>query len=167
MNFIGLLLILTFCSVKNPSRYALIACLVVLAGVNTHVNDECDISLEGHLDSDNSIMEEFEYTVTIGQSWGLSMVLPTSIKLDVDQSESFNIAISNDGTEEDTISIIGIDSEGITFTNPEPVTLARGVSQYVAMEVLIYSSLAGNITLNLTISSTNSGIGREKKSDIL
>ena len=140
--------------------------MIILAGVNTHVNDECDISLEGHLDSDNSIMEEFEYTVTIGQSWGLSMVLPTSIKLDVDQSESFNIAISNDGTEEDTISIIGIDSEGITFTNPEPVTLARGVSQYVAMEVLIDSSLVGNITLNFTMSSTNSGIGSVNESGI-
>ena len=140
--------------------------MIIQAGVNTHVNDECDISLEGHLDSDTSVMEEFEFTVTIGQNWGLSMVLPTSIKLDVEQSESFNIAISNDGTEEDTISIIGIDSEGITFTNPEPVTLARGMSQYVAIVVLIDSSLVGDITLNFTMSSTNSGTGSVNESGI-
>lgn len=131
--------------------------IIVTAGVNTHVNDECVISLDGTLDHDTSIMEDYSFTVTVGESWGLSMVLPTSIKLDVDTPESFNVVVNNDGTEQDTISLIGIDSEGVTFTNPSPVTLARGESQYVVMEVLIDSSLVGNITLDFTMSSTNSG----------
>jgi uncharacterized membrane protein len=161
------------CSVQLVQYQSLIAMestfdieMVILAGANSHVNDECDISLEGTLDSDSTITEEFEYTVTIGQNWGLSMVLPTSIKLDVDVSETFNVVINNDGTEEDTISLIGIDSEGITFTNPAPVTLARGISQYVTMEVIIDSSLVGNITLDFTMSSTNSGTGSVNDSGI-
>ena len=131
--------------------------VIVTAGVNTHVNDECTIKLEATLDEDTSVIEQYSFTNTIGESWGLSMVIPDSIKLDVDTPETFNIAISNDGTEEDTISLIGIDSEGISFTNPQPVTLARGQSQYVVMEVLIAPTLVGNIILNFTISSTNSG----------
>ncbi|MBT4066543.1 MAG: hypothetical protein HOE76_04925 [Euryarchaeota archaeon] len=124
---------------------------------NTHAGDSCNFALTGTLDSDTSITESVEFTLVVGQQWNLSMVLPTSIKLDVGESESFNVAISNDGSEEDTISLIGIDKEGITFTNPSPVTLARGVSQYVVMEVQIDSSLVGNITLDFTMSSTNSG----------
>ena len=131
--------------------------ILVEAGVNTHVNDECLISLHGTLDHDTSITENYDFTVTVGESWGLSMVLPTSIKLDVDTSETFNVVISNEGTEQDTISIIGIDEEGVTFTNPSPVTLDRGESQYVVMEVVIDSYLVGNITLDFTMSSTNSG----------
>ena len=113
--------------------------ILILAGMNTHVNDECAISLHGTLDQDVTITENYTFTVTIGESWGLSMVLPTSIKLDVDTPETFNVVINNDGTEQDTISLIGIDAEGVTFTNPAPVTLDRGASQYVVMEVLIDS----------------------------
>ena len=131
--------------------------ILILAGMNTHVNDECAISLHGTLDQDVTITENYTFTVTIGESWGLSMVLPTSIKLDVDTPETFNVVINNDGTEQDTISLIGIDAEGVTFTNPAPVTLDRGASQYVVMEVLIDSFLVGNITLDFTMSSTNSG----------
>jgi uncharacterized membrane protein len=124
---------------------------------NTHAGDSCLFALDGTLDSDTSITESVEFTLVVGQQWNLSMVLPTSIKLDVGESESFNVAISNDGSEEDTISLIGIDKEGITFTNPAPATLARGASQYVVMGVQIDSSLVGNITLDFTMSSTNSG----------
>ena len=140
--------------------------ILITAGVNTHVNDECHISLHGQLDSDTSISENYEFTVSVGEMWGLSMVLPTSIKLDVDQIETFNVVVNNDGTEEDTISLIGIDDEGVTFTNPAPVTLDRGSSVYVVMEVLIESSLVGNITLDFTISSTNSGTGSVNDSGI-
>ncbi len=140
--------------------------ILITAGVNTHVNDECHISLHGQLDSDTSISENYEFTVSVGENWGLSMVLPTSIKLDVDQIETFNVVVNNDGTEEDTISLIGIDDEGVTFTNPAPVTLDRGSSVYVVMEVLIDSSLVGNITLDFTISSTNSGTGSVNDSGI-
>ena len=131
--------------------------ILITAGVNTHVNDECSISLHGTLDHDTSISENYDFTVTVGESWGLSMVIPTSIKLDVDTPETFNVVISNEGTEQDTISLIGIDEEGVTFTNPSPVTLDRGESQYVVMEVVIESYLVGNITLDFTMSSTNSG----------
>ena len=131
--------------------------ILITAGVNTHVNDECLISLHGTLDQDTSISENYSFTVTVGESWGLSMVIPTSIKLDVDTSETFNVVITNEGTEQDTISLIGIDDEGVTFTNPSPVTLERGESQYVVMEVVIDSYLVGNITLQFTMSSTNSG----------
>ena len=131
--------------------------ILITAGVNTHVNDECLISLHGTLNQDTSITENYAFTVTVGESWGLSMVIPTSIKLDVDTSETFNVVISNEGTEQDTISLIGIDDEGVTFTNPSPVTLDRGESQYVVMEVVIDSYLVGNITLDFTMSSTNSG----------
>ena len=133
---------------------------------NTHAGDSCKFSLDGTLDSDTSITESVEFTLVVGQQWNLSMVLPTSIKLDVGESESFNVAISNDGSEEDTISLIGIDKEGITFTNPSPVTLARGASQYVVMGVQIDSSLVGNITLNFTMSSTNSGVGSVNQSGL-
>ena len=132
--------------------------LIITAGINTHVNDVCNIKVDATLDTDNTVTEQYDYDVYIGQDWGLSMVLPTSIKLDVDEAETFNVAITNQGTEEDTISLIGIDVEGVTFTNPEPVTLARGTSQYVVMEVMIDSSVVGNITLDFTISSTNSGL---------
>ena len=128
--------------------------ILITAGVNTHVNDECLISLHGTLNQDTSITENYAFTVTVGESWGLSMVIPTSIKLDVDTSETFNVVISNEGTEQDTISLIGIDDEGVTFTNPSPVTLDRGESQYVVMEVVIDSYLVGNITLDFTMSST-------------
>ena len=131
--------------------------ILITAGVNTHVNDECLISLHGTLNQDTSISENYAFTVTVGESWGLSMVIPTSIKLDVDTSETFNVVISNEGTEQDTISLIGIDDEGVTFTNPSPVTLDRGESQYVVMEVVLDSYLVGNITLDFTMSSTNSG----------
>ena len=75
------------------------------------------------------------------------MVIPTSIKLDVDTSETFNVVISNEGTEQDTISLIGIDDEGVTFTNHSPVTLDRGESQYVVMEVVIDSYLVAILLL--------------------
>jgi len=140
--------------------------ILITAGANTHVNDECLISLHGTLDQDTSITENYAFTVTIGESWGLSMVLPTSIKLDVDSVETFNVVINNEGTEEDTISLIGIDAEGVTFTNPSPVTLDRGESQYVVMEVLIDSYLVGNITLDFTMSSTNSGSGTVNDSGV-
>jgi uncharacterized membrane protein len=133
---------------------------------NTHAGDSCNFALDGTLDSDTSITEGVEFALVVGQQWSLSMVLPTSIKLDVDESESFNVAISNDGSEEDTISLIGIDQEGITFTNPAPTTLARGASQYVVMEVLIDSSIVGNITLDFTMSSTNSGVGSVNQSGL-
>ena len=140
--------------------------ILITAGANTHVNDECLISLHGTLDQDTSITENYAFTVTIGETWGLSMVLPTSIKLDVDSVETFNVVINNEGTEEDTISLIGIDAEGVTFTNPSPVTLDRGESQYVVMEVLIDSYLVGNITLDFTMSSTNSGSGTVNDSGV-
>ena len=133
---------------------------------NAHAGDSCKFALSGTLDSDISITESVEFTLVVGQQWNLSMVLPTSIKLDVGESESFNVAISNDGSEEDTISLIGIDKEGITFTNPSPVTLARGASQYVVMGVQIDSSLVGNITLDFTMSSTNSGVGSVNQSGL-
>ena len=85
------------------------------------------------------------------------MVIPTSIKLDVDTVENFNIAVSNDGTEQDTLSLIGIDQEGVTFDNPGPVTIDRGESQYVSIGVTINSSIVGDITLEFSLSSTNSG----------
>ena len=72
--------------------------ILITAGVNTHVNDECSISLHGTLDHDTSISENYDFTVTVGESWGLSMVIPTSIKLDVDTPETFNVVISNEGT---------------------------------------------------------------------
>ena len=138
----------------------------IIASANTHVNDECEVSLQGILDIDSSIMEDYQFSVTVGEMWALSMVLPTSIKLDVDEAETFNVVVSNDGTEEDTISLIGIDSEGVTFTNPSPVTLARGTSVYVVMEVMIDSALVGNITLDFTMSSTNSGVGSINESGL-
>ena len=140
--------------------------ILITAGVNTHVNDECLISLHGTLDHDTSVTENYAFTVSIGESWGLSMVLPTSIKLDVDTPETFNVVINNEGSEQDTISLIGIDAEGVTFTNPSPVTLDRGESQYVVMEVLIDSFLVGNITLDFTMSSTNSGSGTVNDSGV-
>ena len=140
--------------------------VLVTAGANTHVGDVCDFSLEGVLDSNTEITEQFDFTVNVGEMWALSMVLPTSIKLDVGEAETFNVAISNDGTEEDTLSLIGIDQEGVTFTNPSPATLARGASQYVVMEVLIDSALVGNITLDFTMSSTNSGTGSINQSGL-
>ena len=140
--------------------------MIITAGINTHVNDVCSIKIDATLDTDNTVTEQYDYDVYVGQDWGLSMVLPTSIKLDVDESETFNVAITNQGTEEDTISLIGIDAEGVTFTNPEPVTLARGASQYVVMEVMIDSSVVGNITLDFTISSTNSGLGSVNSSGV-
>ena len=140
--------------------------VLVTAGINTRVNDECDLRLQGTLQEDTSVTKDYNFTVTVGQQWGLSMVIPTSIKLDVNTQENFNIAISNDGTEEDTISLTGIDSEGIIFTNPEPVTLSRGASQYVVMGVIVDSSLVGDITLNFTISSTNSGTESVNQSGI-
>ena len=140
--------------------------MVITAGINTHVNDVCKIKIDATLDTDITVTEEYDYDVYVGQSWGLSMVLPTSIKLDVDEAETFNVAVTNLGTEEDTISLIGIDSEGVTFTNPEPITLARGASQYVIMEVMIDSSMVGNITLDFTISSTNSGVGSVNSSGV-
>ena len=72
---------------------------------------------------------------------GTSNGIPSMITLDV-ETETFNVAVTNNGTEEDTISLMGIDSEGITFTNPEPVTLQRGESQYIVVGVtLILQSL--------------------------
>ena len=130
---------------------------IITAGVNSHVNDECEIKLTSNLDHDSSISEEYMFTISVDESWGLSMVIPEAIKLDVDTAETFNIAISNDGTENDTVSIMGIDSEGITFTNPNPVMLERGESQYVVMEVMISPYVVGDITLNFTMSSTKSG----------
>ena len=129
----------------------------VTAGVNTHVNDECKIRIDGVLDHDSSITEEYEFSVYVGEAWGLSMVLPSMITLDVGTEETFNVAVTNNGTEEDTVSLVGIDSEGITFTNPEPVTLQRGESQYMVVGVTIDSSIVGDITLNFSMSSTNGG----------
>ena len=130
----------------------------VTAGVNTHVNDECKVRIDGVLDHDSSITEQYEFSVYVGEAWGLSMVLPSMITLDVGTEETFNVAVTNNGTEEDTISLVGIDSEGITFTNPEPVTLQRGESQYIVVGVTIDSSIVGDITLNFSMSSTNSGV---------
>ena len=129
----------------------------VTAGVNTHVNDECKVRIDGVLDHDSSITEVYEFSVYVGEEWGLSMVLPSMITLDVETEETFNVAVTNNGTEEDTISLVGIDSEGITFTNPEPVTLQRGESQYIVVGVTIDSSIVGDIMLNFSMSSTNSG----------
>lgn len=129
----------------------------VTAGVNTHVNDECMVRIDGVLDHDSSIAETYEFSVYVGEQWGLAMVLPSMITLDVETEETFNVAVTNNGTEEDTISLVGIDSEGITFTNPEPVTLQRGESQYIVVGVTIDSSIVGDITLNFSMSSTNSG----------
>ncbi len=129
----------------------------VTSGVNTHVNDECKIRVYGVLDHDSNVVEEYDFSVYVGEVWGLSMVLPSSITLDVETEETFNIAVTNDGTEEDTISLVGVESEGITFTNPDPVTLARGESQYLEMGVMVDSSIVGNIILNFKLSSTNSG----------
>ena len=131
--------------------------LDVTAGVNTHVNDECKVRIDGVLDHDTSITEAYEFSVYVGEEWGLSMVLPSMITLDVETEETFNVAVTNNGTEEDTISLVGIDSEGITFTNPEPVTLQRGESQYIVVGVIIDSSIVGDITLNFSMSSTKSG----------
>ena len=130
----------------------------VTAGVNTHVNDECKVRIDGVLDHDYSITEVYEFSVYVGEEWGLSMVLPSMITLDVETEETFNVAVTNNGTEEDTISLVGIDSEGITFTNPEPVTLQRGESQYIVIGVTIDSSIVGDIMLNFSMSSTNSGV---------
>ena len=121
--------------------------IIITSGINTHVNDECDVKVTGVLDHDTSVVEEYEFSVYVSESWGLSMVIPSSITLDVETAETFNIAITNNGTEEDTISIVGLDSEGITFTNPEPVTLARGQSQYVVMGIMVdLISLGRHIT---------------------
>lgn len=131
--------------------------VITSVGPNNHVNDECNVNLNGILDSDTTITEQYSFTNYVGQDWGLSMVIPTSIKLDVDTVENFNIAVSNDGTEQDTLSLIGIDQEGVTFDNPGPVTIDRGESQYVSIGVTINSSLVGDITLEFSLSSTNSG----------
>ena len=133
--------------------------MTVTADANTVVGDECTMLVTAVLDSDSQIIEHYSVTVTVGEQWGLSMVLPTSIKLDVGELESFNVVVNNDGTETDTISLIGIDQEGVTFTNPQPVTLTRGESQYVVMQVLIDEGHVGNITLHFQMSSTNSGEG--------
>ena len=61
---------------------------------------------------------------------------------------------------------MGIDSEGVSFTNPDPVMLERGESQYVVMEVMLSPFVVGNITLNFTMSSTNSGISSVNDSGI-
>ena len=90
--------------------------IIITSGDGTHVNDECDVKVTGVLDHDTSVVEEYEFSVYVSESWGLSMVIPSSITLDVETAETFNIAITNNGTEEDTISIVGLDSEGITFT---------------------------------------------------
>jgi len=131
--------------------------VITSVGPNNHVNDECQVNLFGVLNSDATVTEQYSFTNYVGQDWGLSMVIPTSIKLDVDTVENFNIAISNDGTEQDTLSLIGIDQEGVTFDNPEPVTIDRGESQYVSIGVTINSSMVGDITLEFSLSSTNSG----------
>ena len=138
----------------------------VTAGVNTHVNDECKVRINGVLDHDSSVTEQYEFSVYVGEAWGLSMVLPSMITLDVGTEETFNVAVTNNGTEEDTISLVGIDSEGITFTNPEPVTLQRGESQYIVVGVTIDSSIVGDITLDFSMSSTNSGVETVTQSGI-
>ena len=140
--------------------------IIITSGINTHVNDECDVKVTGVLDHDTSVVEEYEFSVYVSESWGLSMVIPSSITLDVETAETFNIAITNNGTEEDTISIVGLDSEGITFTNPEPVTLARGQSQYVVMGIMVDSSLSGDILLNFSMSSTKGGTNSVNDSGI-
>ena len=131
--------------------------VVTSVGPNTNVGDECNVELFGTLDTDSTITETYLFTNYVGESWGLSMVIPSSIKLDVDSYETFNVAITNNGTEQDTLSLIGIDQDGITFTNPSPVTLQRGESQYIEIGVTINSSIVGNITLEFSLSSTNSG----------
>ena len=55
----------------------------VTAGVNTHVNDECKVRIDGVLDHDSSITEAYEFSVYVGEEWGLAMVLPSMITLDV------------------------------------------------------------------------------------
>ena len=132
--------------------------VIVHAPEDSYSGDICGFELHGTLDSDTNVMENFEFAVTIGEIWGLSMVIPTSIKLDVDTVESFNIAITNEGTEQDTLQLMGIDKTGITFNNPDPITLERGESVYVLMEVIIESYIVGNIQLEFTLSSTKSGI---------
>ena len=140
--------------------------IIITSGINTHVNDECDVKVTGILDHDTSVVEEYEFSAYVSESWGLSMVIPSSITLDVETNETFNIAITNNGTEEDTISIVGLDSEGITFTNPEPVTLARGQSQYVVMGIMVDSSVSGDIMLNFSMSSTKGGTNTVNDSGI-
>ena len=130
----------------------------ITAGVNTHVNHECRVKVDGVLDHDSTIREVYEFSVYVGEEWGLSMVLPSMVTLDVGTETTFNVAVTNNGTEEDTISLVGIDSNGITFTNPEPVTLQRGESQYIVVGVTVDSSIVGDIILNFSMSSTNSGV---------
>ena len=48
----------------------------VTAGVNTHVNDECNVRIDGVLDDDSSVTEQYEFSVYVGEAWGLYMILP-------------------------------------------------------------------------------------------
>ena len=55
----------------------------ITAGVNTHVNHECRVKVDGVLDHDSTIREVYEFSVYVGEEWGLSMVLPSMVTLDV------------------------------------------------------------------------------------
>ena len=79
------------------------------------------------------------------------------ITLDVGTEETFNVAVTNNGTEKN-ISLVGIDSEGITFYKSRTCNFQRGESQYIVVGVTIDSSIVGDITLNFSMSSTNSGV---------
>ena len=132
--------------------------IIINAHEDMHVGEICEFHLSGSLDMDTSIVEEYNFSITIGEMWGFSMVIPNSIKLDVDTAETFNVVIKNEGTELDTLSLIGIDQPGVTFTNPDPVSLDRGESVYVVMEVTVDNYLVGDIQLDFTLSSTKSGV---------
>jgi uncharacterized membrane protein len=131
--------------------------VIITASSNSHVGDECAFTVLGVLDSDTSITESISTMVIVGEIWALSMVIPSAIKLDVGIPESFTVAISNDGTENDTLQLIGIDQPGVTFSNPSPVELERDASQYVSLSVTIDEGISGNVTLHFSLSSINSG----------
>ena len=128
----------------------------ISANPNNHAGDECVFSLEGILDSDNSITESVQFTLIVGQQWNLSMLLPSGVKMDVGFNENILVLLTNNGTEEDDLLLEAEDVDGMIITTPEPVTLARGESKYIDVTLLADSSISGNITVNFTLSSANS-----------
>jgi hypothetical protein len=41
--------------------------MIITAGINTHVNDVCSIKIDATLDTDNTVTEQYDYDVYVGQ----------------------------------------------------------------------------------------------------
>ncbi|HIF46371.1 MAG TPA: hypothetical protein EYQ73_06245 [Candidatus Poseidoniales archaeon] len=123
---------------------------------SAYSGDECKFSFDGVLDQDHSITESLEFTLIVGQAWGLDMILPGDISLEVDVSKDILILLMNNGTETDDLLLTADDVEGMTITTPGPLTLDRGQSQYVTVSLQADSTLSGIIALSFNLSSANS-----------